>query len=49
MRPAVMACDRCGAEVRGRFASTRFHYLSPDDLAFLKRYLLAGSSIKAVA
>ena len=46
MRPAVMRCEVCDVEVRGRFRETQFDALSTDDLAFLEQYLLAEFSIK---
>jgi hypothetical protein len=49
MHTAVMACDRCVVEVRGRFRTTHFSRLPDEDLEFLERYLLAGFSIKALA
>jgi hypothetical protein len=49
MRTAVMVCDRCEVEIRGRFRETQFMRLSADDLDFLQRYLMAGFSIKALA
>lgn len=49
MRTAVMVCDRCEVEIRGRFFQTQFSRMPSEDINFLEQYLLAGFSIKALA
>lgn len=49
MRTAVMVCDRCDVEIRGKFRQSQFSRLPEEDQEFLERYLLAEFSIKALA
>ena len=49
MQPAVMRCQVCDLEVRGRFRQTLFQMLDANEQRLLEEYLLAGFSIKALA
>jgi hypothetical protein len=46
LRPAVLACDRCGINVEGPFQLNEFAALEPDDLHFLRIFVQAEGRIR---
>lgn len=48
MQTTAMSCVACGVKIEGNFSETFFSRLTPEDQAFLEKYLLAGFSIKTL-